>query len=202
MVRWTSVALALSLGMLMPACGGGGGDDDGGNGGNNTGPLTATFMPANPTPGNQTLSMSGSSAGAMFSITVNVTQITNFFGAAFDLTYDPATVSFQGSSSASSVLVTNNPSAQPPQFNVDASTPGSIEVAATLVGQVEGIDVAATTQLITFNFQATGTTGGNAFGFGAAANRLVRTCPTPPGACTDIPDGNITWSGGTLTASR
>jgi hypothetical protein len=197
--RFTSVALALTLGMLMPACGGGGGSDDGGNGGTN--PLTARFTPANSNPGPNTLNMTASTSGANFTVRVNVTGINDFFGAAFDLTYNPSDVNFVSAATANSVLITQGGGVQT-QFNVDESTPGVVSVSATRVGQVAGIDIAGTSELISLNFKATDTTGNNPFTFGTAAERLVETCPAPPAACSDVPDGSLTWSGGTMTASR
>jgi hypothetical protein len=67
---------------------------------------------------------------------------------------------------------------------------------------VAGIDITGTQLLTTLNFTATAVTSNNPFTFGTAAERVVTTCPAPPGACSDVPDASLTWSGGTMTATR
>jgi len=127
-----------------------------------------------------------------------VTTITNFFGTGFRLTFNPASASFSGFSAAGSLLGAGAGT----DFQAELVAPGEVAVAATLQGQVEGVDVAGTQLLVTLNFTATAVTSGNPFTFGIASERVVTTCPTPPAACTNVPDASLTWSGGTLTASR
>ncbi len=192
--RTPGVALIVAFAVAAFACGGGGG-----GGGNPPAALIASFTPGNATPGANTLSMTATTAGAAFSVQVNVTGINDFFGAGFRVNFDPVTASFSGFSSAGSLLGTG---AGTTEFQADLVSPGEIAVAATLQGQLAGIDVAATQLLITLNFTATAVTPANQLTFGTAAERLVTTCPAPPAACTDVPDANLTWSGGTMTATR
>jgi hypothetical protein len=193
--RFLCFSLVLVLGALLPACGGGGGD---GGGDNNMGPLIARFTPA-ATPG--TISMAGSAAGASFSIQVQVTNVNDFFGAGFRVTFDSASAQFVGFSSAGSFLTG-------PATDFDAvinpANAGEVIAYGTIqdLNQSAGIDVAGTATLMTLNFQATAATSSNAFAFGTAANRVVTVCPTMGGACSDLTEPPLTWTGGTMSASR
>jgi hypothetical protein len=54
-------------------------------------PLQVTFAPDNPTPGPMTVSMApGTITGDLFEIQILVTDIPEFYAAAFDVTYDAA----------------------------------------------------------------------------------------------------------------
>jgi cohesin domain-containing protein len=188
-----NLLLIVTLAVSAFACGGGGGSNP------PVQPLVASFAPANANPGANTLSMSGTTTGSAFAVQVNVTGITDFFGAGFHVSFDPATASFSGFTPTGSVLGTNPADTE---FHADLVSPGEVAVAATKKGQVQGTNVAGTQLLLTLNFTATGVTNGNAFTFGSAVERLVTTCPAPPTACTELPDNSLTWSGGTMTATR
>jgi hypothetical protein len=180
------LACALSL-----ACGGGGG-------GAPAPPpsLTATFNPLNNNPGPMTLNMGrGASGGTAFSVLVQVTDISNFHGAAFRVNFDPATAEFTGFTSTGSFLL----GAGQTQFDAVVQVPGEVIADATLLGG-DGIDANGTNLLMTLNFRATAATGGNNFNFGIAANREVQICP-PAQACSFINDAQLVWSGGTMTAN-
>lgn len=195
--RLLCFALVLALGALMPACGGGGSDDGGGG----TTPLVATFTPTTATPGANTINMAGSSSGQNFSVVVQVTGVSDFFGAAFHVTFNPASAQFVGFSSNGSVL-----SGVATDFDAVLSpgNAGEVIAYATIqdVNQSPGIDVGGTATLMTLNFRATNTTSGNPFAFGTAANRQVQICPTQGGACNVLAEPPLSWVGGTLTATR
>lgn len=194
--RLTYVALILTFGMLMPACGGGGSDNDGGP---VTGPLTASFTAENQAPGAETISMAGSSVGANVAVEILVTGLDNFGGAAFRISYDPDTVDFTGFDASGSVLETLGVGTD---YDADESSPGTILVYASIqdATQPAGVDVVGTQNVITLNFQATTTTGGNAVAF-AAIGREVQICPTQGQACNPFA-GDLGWDGGTIRASR
>ena len=63
-----------------------------------------------------------------------------------------------------------------------------------------GVDPTGDDLLLTLSFDASTATAGNVFSFGVAANRLVETCATAVDPCVMVPDGMLTWSGGTMTA--
>lgn len=194
--RLLCFALILALGALMPACGGGGSDPD-----DNTSPLVATFTPSNTTPGASTINMTGSSAGQNFSVVVQVTGISDFFGAAFRVTFNSGSAQFVGFSSNGSFLT-----GVATDFDavINPANAGEVIAYGTIqdVSQSAGIDVAGTATLMTLNFRATASTSANPFAFGTAANRVVKICPTQSGACNNLAEPPLTWSGGTLTASR
>ena len=197
--RLTCAALIMTFGMLMPACGGGGSD----NGGGVTNPLVATFTPTTPNPGANTIGMAGTTAGSNVAVEIQVTDMSDFFGAGFRVTYDPATLNFTGFSAAGSLL-DNHPGNT--DFNaqeLDAGNPGTLLVLATIqdAGQPQGLDVVGTAKLITLNFQATTTIGapGNAIAF--ADPKDVQACPVQGGACNEV-SGALAWPGGSVTASR
>ena len=189
--RWMSYTVVLVLAVGSVCCGGGGG------GGGSTGPLVAAFNPTSPgTPAANTINMSGAASGASFQVQVHVTGINSLYGAAFHVTFNSASATFAGFSSAGSVLGAGA------DIRAEQLAPGEVAAVATLQGQVQGTNVAGTQLLMTLNFNAIAETGNNPFTFGLAANRVVTTCPTPPAACSNIPDGSLVWTGGTLTASR
>jgi len=188
-------SVALAAGLALSCTGGGGGPLPPVGGG-----FAAVFTPANPSPGANTLNMgAGMAAGDLFDVEVRVTGITDFFGTAFRITYDPATVTYLNSDSTGSFLAAGGTL----RVDVAPGVAGELLVDVTLLGQVQGVTVmpTATELLLTLSFQATGATAGNGFDFGLAANRVVRTCPAPPTACADLLDTALTWSGGTMTAN-
>jgi hypothetical protein len=194
--RGASIALLAILGFAMPSCGGGGGSNPGGGGG----PIIATFNAANPNPVANTISMAGTAAGSNFSVVVRVTDVTNFYGASFRISFTPATAQFVDFTSNGSVLL-NQGSATDFRAQLVPGNNGQLDVVATLQAQVQGVNVAGTQTLITLNFRATAVTSSNPFAFVADPTREARTCPAPPGAC-QIVTGNLTWSGGTLIATQ
>lgn len=192
--RLVCLSVVLVLGALMPACGGGGSDN--GGGGNNMGPLVATFTPA-ASPG--TISMAGSTSGATFSIQVQVTNVNDFAGAGFHVTFDSTSAQFVGFSSAGTVLTGFTTI-----FDAVLEGPGDVKAYGYYAdaSQPAGVDVAGTATLMTLNFMATASTSNNSFAFGTSAGRVVKICPTQGGACSNMTEPPLTWSGGTMTASR
>ena len=190
-----SVAVVLLLAVLPLACGGGGGTNPAPPG------ISAAWTPDNPNPGNTTISMgAGNASASNFAVPVQVTGIDNFFGAAFTVTFDPASAAFVSFSDAGSVIDDGNSTVL---INATAGAAGEVLVNATRQQEppggnyVPGVDVGATSLLITLNFRATVATGGNAFAFAATE---VQTCADPPGD-TCQPLGGVTYSGGTMTAN-
>ena len=191
--RLHCVALIMAFGMLMPACGGGGSS-------NNpvTNPLTAAFTPTDPNPAADTISMAGATAGANVSVSIEVTDINDFFGAGFSVTYDPATVNFTGFDATGSLLENHGGQTY---YDVEEPNQGTVIVAATIqdAGQPAGMDVVGTQTLIKLNFQATTTTASNPIAF--AGPQDVQVCAVQGQACNEV-SGNLTWSGGSIRASR
>lgn len=191
-------------GLCLAACGGGGGNVP------VIGPgLTAAFTPSNPAPGVNSISMQpGTATDGMFEIEVHVTDIVDFFGAAFRIVFDSATAEFLSFDDSMSFL---NASAATVNIRatVDPADPGRVFVVATLqntVGYVQGITPSAMNDtLLVLTFRATDPTAGNAFTFETAMSREVTTCAFwnmigPQPGCPEV-SATVTWNGGTMTAN-
>jgi len=157
--------------------------------------LLAVFTPDNPAPAANTLSMqAGASSGTNFDVQIRATSIDDLFGVAFHVTFNPAVVSFLGSTTAGGIL--GNP---PPQFDVATVAAGEIAVAASLQGAVAGVNN-ATGVILTLQFQGTGATTNSPITFTPVGSRFIEVCPTAGGACNQV-QGSVTWSAGTLTVN-
>lgn len=205
-------------GICLVGCGSGGGNVPPPMGG----AITATFTPANPTPGMNSISMQpGTATGDTFQVIVNVTDIVDFFGAGFRIVFDSTTAEFLSFDDSMSFLYNHPelitpppPPLIPPSVSifaaVDPADAGTVLVSATLqntIGYSAGFTPPANDQiLLILTFRATNPTGGNPFTHATMTTREVQTCPPRPAigptpACTIVPDGNLTWNGGTLTAN-
>lgn len=143
--------------------------------------------------------VSGGASGPAFEVQILATDINEFFGAAFHVIYNPASASFVSHDCSGTFLPTQPANEFDCQVN-GTTTPGVVIVVVTRVGQhLPGIDAVGSRLLIALTFRATSATAGNAFEFDAAAPRIVKTCPAPGAACSDL--AGVTWSGGTLTAN-
>jgi len=194
----------LLAGICLAACGGGGGNVPGGGGIG----ITAAFTSSNPTPGLDSISMQpGEAVDDTFEIEVHVTDLVDFFGAAFRIEFDSTTAEFLSFDDSMSFL---NASAATVDIRatVDPADPGRVFVVATLqnaVGYVQGITPSAMNDtLLVLTFRATDPTAGNAFTFETAMSREVTTCAVwnmmgqQPG-CPEV-SATLTWNGGTMTA--
>ena len=191
----TSISVLVVGAMLSVACGGGGGNTVTPPG------LSASWTPANANPGAMTISMgAGSASGTNFTFPVQVTGVDDFFGAAFRVNFDPATASFSGFSAAGSVI---DDGGAVVLISATLGNAGEVLVFATRQqgsggAYVPGVDINTTSTLITLNFRALSATSANNFTF---SNREVQTCNDGLQTCDPIPDGNLTWSGGTMRAN-
>jgi hypothetical protein len=196
-----SIALA---GLMLVGCGGGGGNVSGGMMG---GGLTATFTPDVPMPTAGSISMAaGATTGDTFQVEIHVTDVVDFFGAAFSLRFDPASAEYQSFDTSMSMLQAYAPDIEI-RADLDLVDTGLVAIVATLrnpiAGPIQGIDTtgAMNDLLLTLTFRATNPTVGpnhNPFSVDNVRMREIRTCPAPPGACTVL--GGVNWNGGTLTA--
>jgi hypothetical protein len=178
--------------ILATACSGG---DPSGNtivpeepGGSAT--LAGSFDPAQPSPGDATISMSqgSGSSGDIVLIQINVTGIDNLFGVNFDFVYDPAMADYIGEYHNDSILATGGRSVS---CVVTEQQPGVVVGGIAINGgEAGGVDVTTTQELITLAFRVT------AAGSSPASFQNE--------SCDDadlqaIP--GLTWTGGTLIAN-
>jgi len=181
---------------LAPSCGGGGGGG--------VGILVALFTPSNPSPGPATVSMQpGDQTNDVFEVKIMVTEVNDFFGAAFRVRYPTGSVSFVSADTSQSFLLDPPATTLDVFFKVDpGSSPGEVIVAATRLqnssGTMPGVNVAGSRELLSLTFRATRPIGAPGLALSFTDPKEVRdSSEPPPGAL--IP---VTWSGGTVTATR
>lgn len=169
------------------ACGGGGDDIA-------SGILTARFTADDPTPPAASVSMqAGSSSATDFAVRIAVTDTNDVYGAAFDVTYPPALISYQSFDSAGSFLRDGGVGNTSLNFTVDAvSTPGRVIVVATRLAALPGVNVTGTRDLLVLRFRARTAFTPQAIAFDAAQPRVVRNSADAPIA--------VTWSSGSVDA--
>jgi hypothetical protein len=195
--RFASIVLLAVICTLPLACGGGGGNRLPAEG------LTVTFQPANPAPGAMTISMGTALiSGAGFQIPIVVTEIDDFFGAAFRVNFDSTTADFAGFSAANSFIDTGG--AVVVLINAAVGAPGQVLVNATRQqgaggAYVPGVTPAAPDNvLLWLNFRASTETAANAFTF---SNQEVNSCDDGTQTCPIVNPLTLTWSGGTMAAN-
>ncbi len=159
----------------------------------------AVFIPFASPPASGTISMqAGAASGLSFQIRVSVKDISNLFGAAFRVTFNPNVVRFVSADFSNSVV---RGSGITTQFSATGvlGHPSELAVVATRVqnsgGTVAGVNV-TDGDLVVLNFRAIAATSGTAISFGnprEACNPTARVC----GPVTPVP----TWVGGTLSAN-
>jgi hypothetical protein len=154
------------------------------------------FTPASANPGSNSISLqAGGVNGDEFTVLVRATNINDFFGTAFRMTFNGATADFVGSDETGSVLLGGGIDTE---FTVAEVSANEIAVVATRLqddqGTVPGVNVSGTQTIIALTFEATGLTGGNVF-----------TLAQPREACSSASTDDVcvpiaaNWFGGTLT---
>jgi hypothetical protein len=190
----TLLALAAVLLALLTAAACGGGNK---NSGIPTPTLAATFTPATNNPAGEAVFMdAGSRSGATFTIRVMAANITDLFGVAFRVVYDPAVVQYVSSASTASMLAGAGIQTD---FSTAEAVPGTLFVTATRIQAnpfVPGVDFGAPGELISLTFRATRATAGSSFTF---STQQVEICDEVSETCA--PSMTPLWSGGTLTVN-
>jgi len=175
--------------LLATACGGGGEDDapgfitDNGPGSN----LVAGFDAADPAPDSLSVTLQeGTTTGNIVTIDAVVTDTNDVYGASFDLRYDPARATFQGSSAGN---LLEDGGRHTPVYQVGEPTRGHVVVGASRQGDVGTVNAVGERTLIRLTFSVTAA-GSSAVG---VENGSLFDGQTPP---LDLPD--MSWAGGTL----
>jgi hypothetical protein len=152
------------------------------------------ITPATATSGSITI-QPGTISGDSFELLITATDISDFFGAAFHLTFDTGSATYDSFDASGSFLEGGGISTQ---YDVVESTPGDLAVAATRLqngsGTVAGVDVSGSQTLLALTFTASALTSGNDFNMDTP--REVEQCTGTPGACSMF---SATWTGGTMT---
>jgi len=110
--------------ITAPACGGGGGSDSGV--GPSPTPLSASFVPDQPTPGAKMVSMlQASRSNDVVNVYVSLTETSGVYGTAFEVLFDPAGATYLGFTHGAAFEVGGGN----PNYTVDGSSdPGRVVV--------------------------------------------------------------------------
>jgi hypothetical protein len=194
---------ALSLGLLAAACGGGGNKLV-------VGGLVALFTADAPSADPRISMEPGPSAGDVFTVEIRAAGITDLYGAAFTVLYDPAEATYLGCEAQGSVLSTNpgltndcdDALVGGAKFTaaLENGIPGILNIRASKDGLLPGVAV-GTGLLLTLTFRADGEipAPGEPYVFENVQppSREVEACPQDLSPCS-FPA--VAWDGGTLTA--
>ncbi len=178
-------ALAASLLLLLTvACGGGGG----GGGGSPTEPTPTpppaaiTFTPDGaPPPASVGLAAAASSTASSLFLELRATQATDLYGVAFDLTYPSGQLAYAGAVAG--------PALQQATVQASVSTPGTLVVGVSSLGQVPGLTGSGV--LATLRFDAVAAGEGR---FAFARNQAFRS--------NGQPVAGLSWIGGGVRIVR
>ncbi len=174
--------------------------------------LAATFTSNAPSPADDSVTLQpGTATGTLFQVRASVKGVTDFFGAAFWISYDTTNVYYSSYDITTTFMCQN----MPPEITgcdptspspvglvviVDAlSVPGTIKVAFSRERSVEGklipgVDVTSPQDLIVFNFIARQAVTHTPIVFVDGHEEVINSSPPPTNTI------NVTWAGGTLTA--
>ena len=114
--------------------------------------LSASFVPDQPAPGgNSTAMAAGDSSGDLSTIEVNVTEVSDFFSATLDVTFDPDRAEFL-SFAWSDLLECNGQSSI---CLLELSEPGRIVIGASRTGSAGSFEVTGSRTLVDLVFRVT-----------------------------------------------
>jgi hypothetical protein len=156
-MRHLAIGVFLAIVAAATACGGGGGggSSDGGTaGGGSQSPVSASFTPDEPAPGNNTVAMAESSrVGDLVTIRVNVVGVNGVYGAAFDVTFDSSKLDYVGWSAGTLLEQGGNA----PNYSVVLSQAGQLVIGASRTGNT-GVNASGQSLVnLTFRVETTGT---------------------------------------------
>ena len=151
--------------------------------------IGAAFTPDVANPGPETVSMQAGSIGSnLATADVSVAGVDNLYAASFDVVYDPAKVAFIRYS-AGTILESGG---HTPHYDVQDNGQGRLVVVAQRLGDVPGVDVAATQPVIRLTFRVE-EVGVSRLDF---ENTNLKDDRIPPQNIA-----GITWSGGVLSGT-
>jgi hypothetical protein len=165
--------------------------------------MTTAFTPdAPPSATESSISMQpGGTSGDLLVVLVRVTNITDFYGAAFTINYDSTTVDFRDADNTPAYLSGGSFLGANSVFATDVPTPGTVEVAASRQGAVAGVNIGSAPQtLVTLRFRAKKVTTGSQLSFGSQ-HQVCTSVLVAPGQCVSFPVPAPNWTGGKVTAS-
>jgi len=181
----TLLALMFALG-----CGGGGEEDSGiggGSGGSNN--LAGSLTPDEPNPGPGSVSMQpGATSGNLVVIECTVTDASDVFGTAFDVTFDPTMAEYV-SWAAGDLLEQGG---QTVAYQLSVSAPGRLVVGASRAGSATGSTAGGNRIVIELTFRVL-QPGSSVVNYD---NASLLDAQSPPQAI-----GGVTWHAATLVGN-
>ncbi len=145
MGRWMTVSV-LGIAALAFACGGGG---SGGSGAPSSS-LLASFLPDETSPGANTVAMAeGSKSGDAVTVAVNVSQTSDVYAAAFEVTFDSAKVTYVNHS-AGTVLEQGG---HTPTYQVGSPSAGRLVIGVSRNGNVPSVNVSSPAPIVRLTFR-------------------------------------------------
>jgi hypothetical protein len=151
----------------------------------------------------------GPSVAAVFTIEIHANSITDLYGAAFTLLYNPAAATYLGCEALGSIL-SSNPGLSNDcddtlvggakfTATLENGIPGFLNVRASKDGLVPGVPN-GTGLLLTLTFRADGPIAppGEPYVFEAGPSREIQVCPQDLSPCSIL---SVAWDGGTLVAT-
>ncbi len=193
----SAIALLTLLSVFGAACGGGGGG--GGGGTPPPGGLSAAFAPAIANPGANTVSMGAATANMdMVTIPILVTDLNDFFGAAFTINFDSTRFSFVGFDGSNTFI---EEAGVTTDVDVQAVSAGQLAAFATRFngagGTYEGgMDAVGSEELLTITLRATQAVSNSPI---TITNNNVETCNDGTQTCGTF--AGVTWGAGSLSAN-
>jgi hypothetical protein len=177
-----TLVLLLAL-VTAPACGGG---SDSGVGGSPNTPF-ASFVPAQPTPGANTVAMlQASKSNDVVTVYVTLTGTSGVFGAAFEVTFDDTQATYMGYTPGAAFEAGGGA----PYYTVDGSSnPGRIVVGVARTNGT-GTNITTTKAILTLQFRVK-KAGTSQVGLENGVVTDAQQVPAP------LP--NILWYAGALT---
>jgi hypothetical protein len=146
MKRGTTLLLLALL--AAPACGGGGGGDSATGG--SPGPLSASFVADQPSPGSNTVAMlEGPKNNDIVSVYVTLTDTSGVYGAALEVVFNTADAAYLGFTHGAAF----EQGGISPNYTVDGtSNPGRIVIAVSRTGST-GTNIVGSKAMLTLQFR-------------------------------------------------
>lgn len=178
-----TIALILAL-VTAPACGGGGGSDSGTGG--SPGPLAASFVPDQDSPGAKTVAMAqGPKSNDVVNVYVTLTDTTGVYGAALEVVFDDTHAAFIGYSKGAAFETGGDV----PNYLVDGATnPGRVVIGVSRTGGTT-TNVVGSKAMVTLKFRVKNT---------GTFPLVIQNGAVYDGQATPQPIAGISWFAGAL----
>ena len=143
--RTTLLILMAAVGLI--GCGGGSGD----GGVTDPGPtVSANFLPVDTSPPQSSVALQkGPASGNLITVRVDVTGVSNVYGAAFELSFDGTLAEYVGFTRGSFL----EQGGHTPTYQVSSPAPGLVVVGVTRNGAVAGVGTSGSMPIVNLTFR-------------------------------------------------